>query len=226
MSATHAQKLQRDRQRYRDNLESCRARGRAFYATNRSSILATQRRRRLTYTRDDLDRLAVYQREWRKTNREQLKAGRRACYARDPEKEKVKQRTRYLRYREKRLKRMKQQRDSRLVTEALRNNCEYTPKEAKPLKAYKPRTHLRKETSEKPKKAEPTPYVPRPSLRPYKERHPAPHPSSLVEMLPVPVKKDLAFCHGTMMLVWRFVITACLFTAIAQEVVFGTTQSL
>ena len=175
---TYAEKLERDRQRYRDNLESGRARGRAFYVANREIILQTQRRRRLAFTQEQRDRLALYQREWRKTNRKQLKASRRACYARDPEKEKVKQRSRYLRYREKRLKRMKQQRDARLAKEALLDNREYRPKAARPVRVYKPRTHLRMPLQEnKPEKMGLAAYVARPAHRPYKERPRALPPS-------------------------------------------------
>ena len=171
MSRTHAEKLERDRQRYRDNLEEGRARGRAFYVANREIILQTQRRRRLAFTQEQRDHYALYQREWRKKHREQLKASRRACYARDPQKEKIKQRRRYLRYREKRLKRMKQQRDARLSKEALLDNREYRPKAAQPVRAYKPRTHLRMPVQEiKPEKMGLAPYVPRPACRPYREK--------------------------------------------------------
>ena len=144
MPLTHEEKLSRDRQRYRETLESSRARGRAFYAANRCKILESQRRRRLTYTREDLDRMAAYQRQWRDTNRDKLKASRRACYARDPDKEKEKQRKRYLRYREKRLREMKESRDARLAKEARQKNQLYVPKAFKGVKPYKARYERRK----------------------------------------------------------------------------------
>ena len=173
MSMTHAEKLERDRQRYKDNIEEARARSREAYVVNREVILQAQRSRRAAFSQEKRDHYALYQREWRKKNREHLKATRRANYARDPQKEKIKQRRRYLRYREKRLKQMKEQRDARLSREAQEANRAYHPKATKPSKAYKPRTYLRLPAQET-KRGERVlgPYIPRPArrLQSYKEK--------------------------------------------------------
>ena len=175
---THEEKLERDRQRYRDHVDEARARARESYVIHRETILEAQRSRRAAYPQQKRDQYALYQREWRKKNREHLKATRRARYALDPQKEKIKQRRRYLRYRETRLKRMKEQRDVRLMREAHEANREYIPKAVKPSRVYKPRTVIRMPIQET-KTALREPYMPRPARRSltYRERPRVnPHP--------------------------------------------------
>ena len=94
--------------------EAKRAFWRDQYAKYRDKKLGWIKEKRKRKTREQLDREAAYQRQWRARNVEHLKKRRKAYYDKDPEKVRESRRRRYHRDRAVILERMKEKRLEKL----------------------------------------------------------------------------------------------------------------